>query len=74
MEKISKQVLQSAQQYLEWDFGHHKKKGEEGTEENVWNSQRLLEERYIKNKVAGILKKQGLDSQAVVGEIQQLLR
>ena len=73
MEKISKEELQSAQQYLEWDFVNHRKKGLSGIERNVWTKQKLLEESYIKYKVTEITSKLK-DDQAIVGEMQQLLR
>ena len=73
MEKISKDVLREAHLYLEWDFHEHKQRGEGGKEDNVWNKQRLLIEKYIKYKMEVIISKE-MDSQAIVGEVQQLLR
>ena len=73
MEKVSKEVIRDAHNYLEWNFLEHKLWGERGDEDNVWNKNRLLIEKYIKYKVELIVKKE-MDSQEVVGEVQQLLR
>ena len=73
MKKVSNEVIQEAHRYLEWDFHQHKLRGEGGKEDNVWNKQRVLVERYIKYKIQVLTSKE-MDSQAVVGEVQQLLR